>query len=234
MEDRRLSQCCQNRNGFTLLEILLAMFILTIVVSLVFGSFNSVFSSADQINASSDLVEMGNACLNRIKQDLEGLHVTLYPRYKPPDIDDEPELYRIQGREEMNGGNSFARLRFTSLGHLPLNQDSREGIAEIVYYVLADEADGYVIKRADHLYPYPEFEENPLDPTVCEQVRSFKLVYYDNEGRDHETWDSESDDNDFSTPKTIMIQLSVGEEDNIFTFSTEIALPVQRWQPVKK
>lgn len=222
------------RAAFTLLEILMAMFILTFVVSLVFGSFNSIFSSADHINVNSDLVEMGNAGLNRIKADLQAVHVTLYPRYKPPDIDDEPEIYRIEGREEMRGGNTFARLRFTSLAHLPLRRDDREGIAEIVYYVLESENDGYVIKRADHLYPYPEFEENLLDPTLCEQVRTFKIVFFDHEGREHEDWDSESDDSDYSTPMTVSIELSVGSEDNHYDFKTEIALPVQRAEPVKK
>ena len=211
------------------------MFIFAIVISLAFGSFNSVFSSADQLKLSSDLVEMGNACLNRVKLDLEGVHVSLYPRYKTPDIDADPDIYRVVGNEEMNGGKTFAKLRFASLAHLPLNQDAREGIAEIVYYVMSSKADGYVLKRADHLYPYPEkFEENPLDPTVCEKIRSFKIVFYDNEGREHESWDSESDDNEYGTPKTVMIKISLGDDDNNFTFSTEIALPVQRWQPVKK
>ena len=222
------------KSGFTLLEILMAMFILTIVVSLVFGSFDSVFSSAGYMKASSDLVEMGSACLNRMEQDLQGVHVLLYPRYKPPDIDEAPEIYRVEGREEMSGGSTFAKLRFSSLDHLPINGDTREGIAEIVYYVLQTDTDGYVIKRADHLYPYPDFEENPLDPTLCEQVRAFKILYFDDEGQEHEAWDSESGDNNYSTPKTVLIQLSLGSEDNNFTFSTEIALPVQRPQPENK
>jgi general secretion pathway protein J len=177
---------------------------------------------------------MGKACMDRIKTDLTDIHVSLYPRYKPPDIDDKPELYRIVGREELIGGNSFAKLRFTSLAHLQMRQDAKEGIAEIVYYAQSTEENGFLLKRSDKLYPYPEFEENPMDPTMCEQVRAFKILYYDNEGKEHETWDSESDDNDYGTPKTIAIQLTVGSEENEFQFQTEIALPVQRNKPVKK
>ncbi|MBC8247191.1 MAG: prepilin-type N-terminal cleavage/methylation domain-containing protein, partial [Deltaproteobacteria bacterium] len=36
-------------SGFTLLEILISIFILGIVVSTVFGVFNTVFSTADRI-----------------------------------------------------------------------------------------------------------------------------------------------------------------------------------------
>jgi prepilin-type N-terminal cleavage/methylation domain-containing protein len=221
-------------HGFTLLEILLAMFILSFVVSLVFGSFNSIFSSADHVNINSDLIEMGDACLNHMKADLESVHVSLHPRYKPPDIDDEPELYRFEGKEEMIGGNSFAKLRFTSLAHLPLNHQSSQGIAEIVYYVISTDDAGFVLKRSDHLYPYPEFKENPLDPSLCEQVRTFKVVYYDQKGDERDAWDSESDDFDYNTPGSVSIQLSLGNEENNFEFKTELLLPMQRQQPEKK
>ena len=221
--------------GFTLLEVLAAMVIMGFVVTLVFGSFNIVFSGANDVNLGSDLLEMGNSALHRIKSDLEAIHVSLAPRYKPPGIDDDPEIYRIIGKEDYIGGNTFSGVRFTSLAHLPLDGDSRGGIAEIVYYGQETDTEaGTVLKRSDKLFPYPEFKEDPLDPTVCEKLRSFKLVYFDKEGNEHESWDSESDDFENSTPSAIGIQLTLGDDEIHFDFKTEINLPVKRLQETKR
>lgn len=225
----------RSSTGFTLLEILVAIVIFAIVVSLIFGSFNMVFSSADQINAGSDLFEMANACLTRITKDMEAVHVSLYPRYRQPDLDDPPEIYRFVASEESSGGERFARLRFTSLSHLPAHQGAAEGIAEIVYYVQETENSGYVIKRADHLYPYPEeFEESDTDPVMCEFVRSFEMVYFDHEGHEYRDWNSQDDDYEYGTPRSVGVKLVIGDEVNQYEFSTEIALPMSRYQPVKR
>ena len=214
--------------GFTLIEILVAMFILTIVMGLVFGSFNGVFSNADRLNESGDLFEMADACMNRIISDLSALHVMKEPRYKPPDMDDDPDIFRFVGSNETMGGYTFAKLRFTSLAHLAPGVDGNSGIAEIVYYVQPSESDGYQLFRADNSYPYPEFEPKASDPVMCEQLLSFKLTYFDKEGREFEEWDSEDDDYEYSTPRSIRIELKLGSEENAYEFQTAIQLPVFR------
>jgi general secretion pathway protein J len=217
-------------HGFTLLEILVALFILATIMTLIFGSFEGVFSNADHINAASDMLEMGSTCLNRISMDLQALHVMHYPRYRPPDIDDDPDIYRIEGTLDAGAGETFSRLRFTSLAHLPLNQDHRQGIARIVYYIENDGENGHILRRADHLFPYPEFEPSPEDPVLCEKVLSFRLVYHSVKGDEEEEWDSESDDLDRSTPKSIGITLTIGDAEAPYEFSTEVALPLYRFK----
>jgi general secretion pathway protein J len=221
--------------GFTLLEILVAIFILAIVVSLVLSAFNGIFSNADRINISSDLSEMGNACLDRMAADLTSVHVLFYPRYKPPDLmEEKPELYRVVGEVRDLGGQTFSWLRFASAAHLPINHDSREGIAQIVYYVQETDDGAFIIRRADHLYPYPEFKENDTDPVLCEQVRGFKLTYFDGKDREFEKWDSQSEDTEYSTPRAIGIRLAIGDEASPYIFSTRIRLPAYRYKPIKR
>ena len=69
---RRSSNCSR---GFTLLEILVAMFILALVMGLIFGTFEGVFSNADRVKAGSDLFEMADAGLQRMTTDLKALYV---------------------------------------------------------------------------------------------------------------------------------------------------------------
>ncbi|MCJ8500579.1 prepilin-type N-terminal cleavage/methylation domain-containing protein [Desulfatitalea alkaliphila] len=220
--DRRCSR------GFTLLEILAAIFIFSIVMGLVFGTFGGVFSSADRVGAASDLHEMASACLVRMATDLKAIHVAREPRYKAPDMDDPPDPYRVEGGTEYLGGELFSRLRFTSLAHLPIGRQPREGIARIVYYPEMKTEGERILRRADNLFPYDDFTPSPTDPVICEQVLSFKVVYFDKEGRDTEEWNSESDLYEHSTPRAVGIELTLGDEQMSYTFVTEVDLPMVR------
>ena len=230
----RMNRLRKRQCGFTLIEIMIAMFILAVVVSLVFGSLDGVLSAADHVNIQSDLLEMGQSAMDRITADLNAIHIMTYPRYSPPGIDDDPGLYRVQGEPVSMGGYNFAQLRFASLAHLPLNHDFREGIAEIVYYMLESDQDSYNLHRKDSLYPYPEFEEDENDPIMCEQVRAFELVYIDHENREVDAWDSESDDVEYASPVAIAIKLAVGDETAPMVLNTRILLPLHRYKEQKR
>jgi general secretion pathway protein J len=216
------------RNGFTLLEVLVALFILTIIISLVYGSFQGVFSNADHIQVVGELYEMGTNCLNRITADLESIHILTYPRYAQPDIDDEPDIFRVVGTLESIDATTFSQLRFTTMAHLQLNQSPYSGIAQVVYYIQEDEIRGNVLRRADHLFPYPEFEPQENDPVLCENVQAFELKYFSSDGDEKEEWDSDSDNVNYSTPVSIAIRLAIGDAESPYEFRTAVALPVVR------
>lgn len=221
--------------GFTLLEIITAVFILAVVVSLVVGTFDGIYEGADRINMGTDLHEMGNACLDRMSKDLQSVHVASYPRYRPPDIDDDPEIYHFKGEKRSTGGQSFGWLRFTSMAHLPFNQQAQEGIAEIVYYVQQTDDSAYILRRADKLYPYPEqFEESDTDPIMCEHLLGLEIVYFDAAGREYDEWDSESDDMANSTPRAVGITIKVGTEELSHVFHSRITLPTYRYREVRR
>ena len=215
-------------HGFTLMEILLAFLILGIVITTILASFNAVFSTTDTLNNSSRYYDMAKNCLNRMTLDLGALYITQPPLYKPPDMDDPPDPYRIVGSINEIGGTSFAAIRFASTAHIPLNKSVRRGVAEIVYYVQVKDDGQQVLRRGDHLYPYPPFEENNGDPILSEHVKSLAFTYYDSEGSEFEEWNSDVDDYGYATPTAIGIQLEIGDESASYNFETTIRLPMNR------
>jgi len=162
--------------GFTLMEILVAMVILGVVVTTVLASFSMVFSTTGSIENAQALFDMGKTSLNRIVRDLENCFVLDRPLYKPPVLDGPLDPYRFQGSVDSFGGTQLAKLRFTSRAHVPLSPSRRDGIAEIVYYLQPDGAGTLRLKRADHLFPYPRFEERNSDPVLCENVKPWHLT----------------------------------------------------------
>jgi general secretion pathway protein J len=215
--------------GFTLLEIMISIFIFSIIITTIFASYRSVFFSADKINAGLDLYGMTGSCLNRISLDLSGITIVQSPEYAKPEFDSSPDPYRVVGDQSELSGAEFPRLRLTSRSHVPLDGSVHESVAEIVYYVSEDEENGYLLRRSDRLYPYTPPEEQAGDPVLCEKLKSLVFTYFDKEGTAYDTWDSESESTAYATPKAINIFLEVGEEESMsMVFETMVMLPVVR------
>ncbi|MGD9212646.1 MAG: prepilin-type N-terminal cleavage/methylation domain-containing protein [Desulfobacteraceae bacterium] len=216
-------------SGFTMIEVLIAIFIFSIVISTIFGSFRAVFFNTDRLSKTLKLHEMASNSLAQISQDLQSFHTEQNPFYKKPDIDDEPNAFRIVGDRSDVGLDDESRLRFTSLNHLSFRGDKRQGVSEIIYYLYPGQGDEVVLKRADHLYPYPEeFEPSDKDPILCEKVKAFELIYYNQEGEEEEEWNSEDDSYKYATPRKIKIRLEVGDENFSVTLGTIVTLPIFR------
>ncbi len=210
-------------SGFTLIEILTAIFIFSIIVATIFGSYNAVFSDVATINESMEQSDMAQACLNRMTADLQAAWVSAEPIYAKPEFNAPPDPYRIYGKTEDVGDAAFGRLRLASLAHLPMNDSQIGGLAEIVYYVQA--MDGkYVLRRGDRLFPFSsEFEENRWDPVLCENIKSLTFTYHDTE-ETFEQWDSDTAEFGYATPRAIDISFEIGNEDRFQTFKTTVVL----------
>jgi len=215
-------------SGFTLLEIMVAIFIFAIIVTTIFSSYSVLLSGNETVDQGTAPYEMAKNCLNRMSVDLESIHVTLPPGYSSPVLGEPADLYRIVGENFEDQGVSFPRLRFTSLAHISFGGKTEKGIAEIVYYVQASGDGNYVLKRADNLYPYKTFEEKAGDPVLCTDIKSLTFKYYDQDGTAYDSWDSDDEDFGYSTPRAIDINLELAENSNSLWFKTMVELPVYR------
>lgn len=215
-------------NGFTLLEILLAITIFSVVVTIIFGSFNMIFGNVEAVNQTSEAYEMAKSSLSRMTIDLNSIYVSLPPAYSPEQGSGEPDPYGVVGDNGFPGGTDFARLRFSSLAHVSFGIKKEKGIAEIVYYVQQADDNTYVLRRSDNLEPFESFEEKNSDPILCKNIMALTFNYFDKEGETHDSWDSESDEFDYATPGAVRISLLIGNEESSHKFETTIMLPLYR------
>ena len=219
----------QKEKGFTIFEIMIAIFIFAMLVVLLFNSHNIVLSNTESIKTGMDNIEIAKNCIDRMITDLQSIYLALPPAYSPPDFDDPPDPYRVVGEATDAGAGTFGRLRFTSSAHLSFGHEaSPEGIAEIVYYAQEDGDGNVLMRRADNLYPFEEFEENENDPALCLAVRSLTFTYYDEEGAAFEHWDSESADSGYATPRAVGIAMTMGDPSTPDGYETRIHLPIYR------
>ncbi len=218
--------------GFTLLEILIAIFIFAVVITTVFGSFNFVFGKIGIIEESKATYEMAKDCLNRMSVDLASAYFLPTPAYKPPKQDSAPDPFRMEGKVSTAAGADFGQLRFTAMAHLPLEQHKADGVAEIIYYVTPERDGTAVLRRSDRLDFSEPRDQLTGDPILCENVKSLTFTYLDSEKDEKETWDSDSAEVGYATPRAVRIRLEIGTEENFQPFETTILFPQYR-QPLK-
>lgn len=215
--------------GYTLVEILIGITLFAMLVTLIFGSFSAVFSTAGSIEEQKQISEMANRCLFRITQDLSALYTN------PNTVNDAQgnastaPFDSFIAHTHQTGIGSQELLRFPSRSHLPLNGNNDQGVA-IIRYLLRqagrNEKGPFVLHRSDTLlHQNQDFSEDLLYPTICDQIKSISLRFMDGSGLSHEEWDSSERDFGFSPPEALFVTLVIQGEDSIYHFETGVQLP---------
>ena len=215
-------------SGFTLMEILVAIFLMSMVMTALFTAFNAIFGVNEPLEKGAIVHDMAKNCMSLITADVMSVYTTQPPLWKKPDFDEDPDPYRVKGELVSVETETFPRLKFSSLNHISFGELRNQGIAEIVYYVTASQDRGFVLKRFDSLYPHEAFEERDLDPVICTHIRSLEIRYYDEGGEEYDHWDSETDEFGYATPTSLLIKMALGDPKNIYIFETRVAVPLCR------
>jgi prepilin-type N-terminal cleavage/methylation domain-containing protein len=216
--------------GFTLLELLIAITMLVIVLTTLYGSYRSMLTRNPWIENEIRSQEMVRVCLNQMLTDLGAVYVAPSSEYKPPLSSDLPNPYCLIAENPTMNKKSFPRLEFPSLLHLRLGDRRRQDIVRIVYYVHPSPTGEFVLRRSETLYPYPRFKENSADPVLCRAIRSLSFTFYDGKGKEHHDWNSDSSNYDHQTPVAmhITLELESGPGGAVVKMETGLVFPVFR------
>ncbi|MDY6822573.1 MAG: type II secretion system protein GspJ [Thermodesulfobacteriota bacterium] len=212
--------------GFTLMEILVAIALAAVVFTMLFGSFNLLFSNVGAVEEGISVYRSARVCLDRMSEDLHAVYVARPPAYEPPDFEDDPDPYRF--RAEQSYGDS-ASLSFVAFSHLPLGGGIPADAGRIHYYLHQNDTGAVVLMRRDAVMRTDDAgAEAGNDPVLCENVKSLRLTFYDEQGREYDYWDSEARDFDYATPRAVGIELELEKDAATYRFRTLVSLPVYR------
>ncbi|MBW1676822.1 MAG: type II secretion system protein [Deltaproteobacteria bacterium] len=217
-----------NPKGFTLLEILIAMFIFAIVLSTIYTSYTGALRIVDETEYQADIYGMARVALEKMQEDLECAYISIPKTAKSPESDEDMAFV---GEDKEIKDRSADRLRFISRAHLVFSEkDQSSGTTEIGYYVEEhEEGDGFVLKRSDS----PAFQGKPEEGTgglvLCDSLISVNFTYYDDEDEEYDNWDSTNEEFKDKMPKMVSIMLEFENSADIeapFKFLTRVALPM--------
>ncbi|MFH1081084.1 MAG: prepilin-type N-terminal cleavage/methylation domain-containing protein [Pseudomonadota bacterium] len=226
MDNIRGSKSFFRTEGFTLIEILIAIFILGVVLSTVYAAYTGTFRMIRISEDNRDIYGMGRMTMSRMIQDFNNMSP-----YRG-----EFEFYA----KRMEFGNqAFPRLLFTSTVNLDLGgQKSPAGISTIEYVVQEDrEQEEFVLIRAETIHREHETDEQKglkaVGFPLCNRLHSLNYKFYDLAGKEYEIWDSRanSEAQKGRTPVMIVVELNLvnpDHQDHPFKFMTKVYLPVNQ------
>lgn len=221
----------KDQGGFTLLEILLAIFIFTIVLSTLYTAYTGTFRNIDETESQAEIYRMARIALERIVEDLESAYISPWAVGLETE-EKTPNYPAFVGETTEINGRRADTLRFVSRAHLVFDDEGKEAtVAQIVYDVRQseEEEEGFVLYRSDTLL----FEERPGEGVgglvLCDGLHALNFTYYDAEGRQYDRWDSAQEEFKDRLPIMVSIVLEFVDKrdpEAPLKFTTSAVLPM--------
>lgn len=167
-------------NGFTLLEILMAISIFAIVISLAYGSYRATFRIIETTESQTEIYSKARITMDRMSHDLGSLYLGTSGF--------------LQGKTQDLSSRAADTMRFTSTAHLVMNRtEQAAGYATISYTVEEDpESKELRLYRLDTAFRPVETEEPDANKglLLCDGLQEVQVRYYGSNGEEQESWDS--------------------------------------------
>jgi prepilin-type N-terminal cleavage/methylation domain-containing protein len=209
----------QPQSGFTLVEVMLALALMALVTSLLWGSFSQTAKIKKRIEQTQDRTHTVRVALMRMSREIEMAFVAF-------------EATGTQERRTRFSGashNDFDELRFSWFGHQRMRADASEGDTSLVsYFGQSDPENGNVMNIMRRETRRLEAKDPKLIPgetyILCPAVSRLKFAYYDYKQKDwREEWDTTKADGLQYLPTQVRISLTILDERDMPVTFTSIA-----------
>ena len=217
-----MGKISSTNKGFTLLEVLMAISIFAIVISLAYGSYRATFRIINSTESQTEIYSKARIAMDRISSDLGSLYLGTSGF--------------LQGKPQTIGNREADTMRFTSTAHLVLNRkEQAAGYATITYTVEEDpDSKDLRLFRQDKAFRPVETEEPETNKglLLCDGLQEVQFLYHNNSGGQEDNWDSKEIEKSDTTaqrlPDWIEIKLlftSPVVDDKPVLFTTAVTFP---------
>jgi general secretion pathway protein J len=213
--------------GFTLLEVIVAMSILSLVSVMIYSSFFSMSRSRDNLAEVANRYQQGRAALDRMSRELSAAFVSTHRPFT--------QLQPVRETIFLGSDERPAdRVDFTSFSYRRLRRDAHESDqAEISYFGSIDPDEGGKLDLVRRVSKY--IDEDPtrggIIQVLAEDIDSLELLYLDPvTGEWLDSWDSSQDIAQLGRLPSqiwIILQLKGGARNTTIKFETKTTIPIQ-------
>jgi prepilin-type N-terminal cleavage/methylation domain-containing protein len=209
----RLKRLHLAERGFTLLEILLAFFIFSILFITIYTSYSGTFKTINLTENRMELYRKAAIALERISEDLQASYITILP----PDSLEEPSVNtRFLGEDNNMNGEEADSLNFFSIV-APLFSKEAEAATTglfISYSVIQGrEEEELMLLRSEQSEFIAETEERE-GMVLSDGLKAVNFIFYDDDGNTHDQWDSDSEEFKGSLPRMVTVELEFVNYEN--------------------
>lgn len=197
--------------GFTLIEVLAAVFLTAIAMTVAIGFFVNLSDSTDAAALKARQGRLALAVVDRIARDLEGAYLLS----KPAEVDPLAHPWIFIGEsQQLDAGSD--RLRFITRNHRPRNALDHGSDLALVTYMLhpSDGAQGFELLRAVSPGLPEELERDFPSASderfmvVAERVNHFAMRFLSPDGEWGDEWDSSQLEQSSDLPLAVEVEIA--------------------------
>ncbi|MBI3995647.1 MAG: prepilin-type N-terminal cleavage/methylation domain-containing protein [Nitrospirae bacterium] len=209
----------RNQRGFTLLELLIALGIAAVVITLLYETFNAVLRSTRQVDEESEIDQMARISMGIMVTELKSAY------WRPPGNQSQSTPFVFEGQDGLDGGDPSDTLRFTALSHARVDHGIADPTLSVLEYGLVPvpETEAAVLMHAEETNVLSLSEESLERYELAERVIGLNFRYFD--GKEWSDQWSASDQK--KLPKAVEIQLVLKDpagRERRFITQTDIPL----------
>ena len=199
------------RAAFTLIEVLAAVFLTALVMSVAISFFVSLSDSTDAATQKTLQGCQALAVLDRVARDLEGAFLVS----KPQALDPLSHPWSFVAESEV-GDSASDRVRFVSRSYRPRNRLGHGSDLAVVNYILepAENGPGFDLLRsvlpglpADSGEGFGSDADESF-MLVADRIRHFGLHFMSGDLEWHEVWDSTQLEHSSALPRAAKIEIA--------------------------
>ncbi|MBN1849653.1 MAG: prepilin-type N-terminal cleavage/methylation domain-containing protein [Deltaproteobacteria bacterium] len=207
----------KKNTGFTLLEVLIALAIFAVIISILFPAYIGTFRNMDAAETDSDTYQMARITLDRMTEDLESAYLS--------------QQFPFTGMDDTINGQDADSLQFMSRTHLAFDaRQNQDGNARIAYTIKeGEEESGLILYRSDTLELRASPEEGSGGFILCQGLYAVQMIYEDADGETYDEWDSSSITYKNRLPKKVSILLEFvnqADPESPLRFMTSVFVPM--------
>jgi general secretion pathway protein J len=220
----------RSQRGLTLLEVLVASAILSLIASMIWVAFDQTGKMRTRLSERQEHDHLARVALTRITRDLRSAFLSLH-------VNQEQRVAAVITAFKGQSGNGGSRLDFTTFTHRRLRRGTHEGDAcEVGYQLLDhrgnDDVRGLDLVRRESARIDVTPDRGGVIDVLIPGVKSFEVRYYDDATeRWTETWDTTQSTGQVGRlpPRVrVSITLEEGPRREERVYATETAIMVTR------
>jgi prepilin-type N-terminal cleavage/methylation domain-containing protein len=209
------------RGGFTLVEIMLSVLLLSIIMTIIYGVVVSTIEAAQRVEEINQAGEIGPAILGQMREDLEGAF--LLPKI-PESFVSIPKRGTSGDRDRID----FVTSRMAYGTRVDGGDPSFQSPNEVGYQVVESKTDpslGILYRRQDYFVDNEPLRGGQLTE-LYDRVRSFRVEFWNGQ-QWMSDWNSKREKNTLPVAVRIQLKLLVSDHDKPVeqTFTSVVTYP---------
>lgn len=213
-----------NKSGFTLIEVIMALVIGAIILTVVNMAFFGTHRKIETVTNERQTYQMVRIVMDRIVKDLVCAYMPSSGDPPKQFSEEEISMYRFVGTDDSSDSVDKDGIHFTTTADLGL-PGNRGGTCDVGYYLkeMESKKDRYALIRSEDCLPHQGVSETGKEMEVGEGVISMDIKYIDGESQENDAWDLADK---LCLPKEVKVTITFDVEGKPLSFTGVAFLPL--------